>query len=209
MDLHDAPTLNSLNKPQKRALIMRDQLRFDAQHHLDSFIEGIAYVEPPAYKRINGSIHPKLVMVTLKDTATHFDLGNVHFQNDFILPNGIYRAYLTFENGRFEIRTEDPLPTDEDNLDSVPIHVFIAKNMVPMFERKFRAIYARMKQVNEVRQAAFDSAQKPIEDFRAGEVRKFPSLILWYVSRTQHCTSRAGRQIREIFDSQRSFCSEL
>lgn len=170
MDMNDAPTLSRLNKPQKRALIMRDQLRFDEQHHLDSFIEGIAYNEPPAYKRINGTIYPALVMVTLKDTATRFDLGNVHFENDVILPNGIYRAYLTFENGRFEIRTEDALPADEDNLDCVPIHVFIAKNMVSMFETKFRAIYTRMKQINEIRQAAFNSVQKPVEQFQAGEV---------------------------------------
>ena len=171
MDPMDAPTLNNLNKPQKRALILRDQLRYLDQRHLDTFIEGIAHDEPPAYKRINGTVYPALVMTTLKDTATRFDLGNVHFENDVVLPNGIYRAFLTFENGRFEIRTEDALPADEANLDSVPIHVFIAKNMVHMFEGKFKAVFARMKQVNEVRQAAFNSVvNKPVEQFQEGEV---------------------------------------
>ncbi|KAF2823803.1 hypothetical protein CC86DRAFT_457440 [Ophiobolus disseminans] len=195
MDINDAPTLNSLNKPQKRALIMRDQLRFDEQHHLDSFIEGLSYNEPPAYKRINGTIYPPLVMATLKDTATRFDLGNVHFESDVILPNGIYRAYLTVENGRFEIRTEDALPEDEDNLDSVPIHVFIAKNMVPMFETKFKAIYARMKQINEVRQAAFHSVQKPVEQFLAGETlaRLDPDQSAQNVFSSQVTTSKKRR----------------
>lgn len=170
MDMVNAPTLNSLNKPQKRALIMRDQLRFETEHRLDDFIQGIAPIEPPAYKSINGTVYPALEQVTLKDIATRFYLGNVHFENDASLGNGIYQAYLTFEDGRFEIRTAEALPVDEDNLYSVPIHAFIAKNMVPMFEDKFKAIHKRVQQINEVREAAFKSAEKPVEQFKEGEV---------------------------------------
>ena len=166
----DAPTLNNLNKPQKRALILRDQLRYTDTRHLDTFIEGIGNEEPPTYKRINGTIYPALVMVSLKDTATQFDLGNVHFENDVSLGSGIYRAYLTVEDGRFELRTDDALPADETNLDAVPIHAFIAKNMVPMFEGKFKAIWARMKQINEIRQVAYNMTNKPVEQFQEGEV---------------------------------------
>jgi hypothetical protein len=184
MEVH-APTLAKLNKPQKRALILRDQLRYTEAPHLDTFLKGIGREEPPAYKLINGAVYPSLVMVTLKDSAIRFDLGNVHFQTDIILEPGIYHAYLTVENGRFEIRTEEALPEDEANLETVPIIAFIAKNMVPMFEAKFKAIFARMEQVNAIRQAAFDSVNKPVQQFQEGEVR----VHLVSVLRTSHSRS--------------------
>jgi hypothetical protein len=166
----EAPTFYSLNKSQKRALLLRDSLRYIDVHHLDSFIDGIADPEPPAYKRLNGVLRPPLVMVTLKDTATRFDLGNVHFENDVSGADGIYRAYLTVENGSFQLRTEQALPADEANLDSVPIHVFIARTMVSMFGVKFQAICARKNQINELRQVASGMTGQPIEEFQEGEV---------------------------------------
>jgi hypothetical protein len=166
----EAPTFYSLNKPQKRALLLRDQLRYTDAHHLDSFIEGVGDPEPPAYRRSNGAIYPPLVMVTLKDSATRFDLGNVHFENDISRANGIYHAFLTVENGSIELRTEQALPADDANLDSVPIHVFIARTMVSMFEAKFKAIWARRSQINELRQVAFDMTDQPVEEFQEGEV---------------------------------------
>jgi hypothetical protein len=48
----EAPTFYSLNKSQKRALLLRDQLRYTDAHHLDNFIEGVGDPEPPAFKRI-------------------------------------------------------------------------------------------------------------------------------------------------------------
>jgi hypothetical protein len=168
----DAPTFHSLNKPQKRALILRDQLRYTDTRHLDSFIEGIADDEPPTYKRINGTIHPALSMVTLKSTAIRFDLGNVHFDNDTSVRSGVYRAYLTVEDGCFELRTEDALPADETNLSSVAIHSFIAKTMVPMFEAKFKAIWARKNNINEIRQTAYNMTNQPTARFHEGEVRQ-------------------------------------
>jgi hypothetical protein len=76
----EAPTFYSLNKSQKRALLLRDQLRYTDAHHLDNFIEGVGDPEPPAFKRSNGVIYPPLVMVTLKDSAAQFNLGNVRFE---------------------------------------------------------------------------------------------------------------------------------
>lgn len=168
----DAPTFNSLNKPQRRALILRDELRYLDARHLDTFIEGLTNPEPPTYKRINGTVYPALTMVTLKDVATRFDLGNVHFDNDASLGTGVFRAYLTVEDGRFELRTDDPLPQDDANMSCVPIHVFIAKGMVQMFETKFKAIWARKNQINEIRQVAFNMcSQQPVDEFQEGEVR--------------------------------------
>jgi hypothetical protein len=168
----EAPTFYSLNKSQKRALLLRDQLRYTDAHHLDNFIEGVGDPEPPAFKRSNGAIYPPLVMVTLKDSAAQFDLGNVRFENDASGANGIYRAYLSVENGSIELRTEQALPADEANLDSIPIHVFIARTMVSMFEAKFKAIWARKSQINELRQVAFEMTGQPVEGFQEGEVRR-------------------------------------
>jgi hypothetical protein len=168
----EAPTFHSLNKPQKRALMLRDRLRYTDNRHLESFISGISDNEPPNYKRINGTVQPPLVMVALKPSTSRYDLGNVHFDSNEHGPPGIYRAYLTVEDGSFELRTEDAIPADEANLESVPIHIFIAKTMVPMFETKFKAIWKRLKQINDIRQIAFDMAEKFQEqdEFREGQV---------------------------------------
>jgi hypothetical protein len=169
----EAPTFHSLNKPQKRALMLRDQLRWTDTHHLDTFISEVSEPEPPTYRRINGTVFPPLVLVTLHPAATRYDLGNVHFDTASEQgPAGIYRAYLTVEDGSFELRTEDALPAEEGNLESVPIHIFIAKTMVAMFETKFKAIWARKNQINGIRRVAFDVASKApmVEEFRAGQV---------------------------------------
>ncbi|KAH7386766.1 hypothetical protein DE146DRAFT_620541, partial [Phaeosphaeria sp. MPI-PUGE-AT-0046c] len=167
----EAPTFQRLNEPQKRALILRDELRYLERHHLDLHIEGIGPVEPPQYKRINGIIQPPLNMVTLKDIATHFDLGNVYFDKNGKMGKGIFRAYLTVEDGAFELRTEAAVPLGDANHTTVPIHSFVAGNMVPLFEAKFKAIWARKNQINEMRQVAFNMAsQQPVEEFRQGEV---------------------------------------
>jgi hypothetical protein len=114
MEIATAPVFHSLNKPQKRALMMRDSLRFVEPRHLDSYIDGIVDGEPPSYRHINGVIQPPLVKVTLKDTAARFDLGNVHFTSEpDPAKNGIRRAFLTVEDGRIELRTEDALPAEE------------------------------------------------------------------------------------------------
>ncbi|KAH9872581.1 hypothetical protein J1614_004974 [Plenodomus biglobosus] len=95
----EAPTFNSLNTPQKRALILRDQLRWLEPHHLDTFIEGLANPEPPHYKKTNSITKPDLVLVTLKESASRFDLGNVIFPEEDSI---VLHAYLVLEGGKIE-----------------------------------------------------------------------------------------------------------
>ncbi|KAF3053293.1 hypothetical protein E8E11_009823 [Didymella keratinophila] len=165
-DIGDVPTLSSLNKPQKRALILRDQLRYLEPAHLDRYLDGITADEPPTYKHINGTVCPPLAQVTIKDDATRFDLGNVQFPEE----GGVtYRAYLTVEDGRFEMRTEDPLPKNDAELASVSIHRFVAENMSPLFKAKYKAIHARMEKINEARRVAYNMLDHPPAKFEDGE----------------------------------------
>jgi hypothetical protein len=162
-----APTFNALNKSQKRALILRDQLRFVDPQHLNGFLEGVSNDEPPTYIKNNGVIKPELTLVTLKEEATRFDLGNV------LLPevnNAIYRVYLVVEDGQIQMRAEDPLPQNEDVLDSLPIHGFIARGIVPLFRDKFQAIFSRMNKINEARRTAYNMANQTPASFQEGEV---------------------------------------
>ncbi|KAF1934574.1 hypothetical protein EJ02DRAFT_439768 [Clathrospora elynae] len=162
----EAPTFNSLNKPQKRALILRDQLRFVEPRHLDTFIEGLTNDEPPTYRKINGVIQPPLNLVTFKDNATRFDLGNVLFPDE---NNAVHRVYLVVEDDQIQMRAEEALPLDCANLDSVAIHGFIAGTMVPMFKEKFRAIFAKMNKINEARRAAHSMPNLVQMQFEEGE----------------------------------------
>jgi hypothetical protein len=167
-NIGDVPTLSSLNKPQKRALILRDQLRYLEPAHLDTYLEGVTADEPPTYNKFNGTVYPALAQVTIKDDATRFDLGNVQFPEE----GGVtYRAYLTVEDGRFEMRTVDPLPRDEAELASVSIHRFVAENMFPLFKVKYKAIHARMEKINEARRVAYNMLGHPPAKFEDGEVR--------------------------------------
>ncbi|KAI4618720.1 hypothetical protein J4E80_005323 [Alternaria sp. BMP 0032] len=155
-----APTFSALNKPQKRALILRDQLRYVDPTHLNTFIEGLSNDEPPTYTSVNGVVKPDLVFVTLKEEATRFDLGNV------ILPeekNAIHRIYLMVEDNQVQMHVEDPLPLEEDELDSHPIHGFIARGMVPLFKEKYQILYIRVNKINEARRAAYNMpSQAPL-----------------------------------------------
>jgi hypothetical protein len=162
-----APTFSALNKPQKRALILRDQLRYVDPQHLNEFIEGLSNDEPPTYTKVNGVIKPELVLVTLKEDAFRFDLGNVLLPEE---KNSIHRVYLVVENGQIQMRAEDPLPLDENVLDSQPIHGFIARSTVPLFKEKFQAIYTRMNKINEARRAAYNMPNQAPVLFHEGEV---------------------------------------
>ncbi|KAF1915400.1 hypothetical protein BDU57DRAFT_530392 [Ampelomyces quisqualis] len=166
-----APVFHSLSQTQKRALVLRDNLRWLDPRHLDTFIEGLNEYEPPAYKRVNGTTVPPLMMVSLKEYASRFDLGNVEFYpSDKGMVPGVYHAYLTVEDGAFEMRTEKALPEDDAVLESLPIHSFIAGGMLAFFETKFKAIWARMKQINEMRQVAYGMVEnEPADEFVQGE----------------------------------------
>jgi hypothetical protein len=176
-DIGDIPTLAHLNKPQKRALILRDQLRYLEPPHLDTFLDGVTTDEPPTYKTINGAVYPPLAQVTIKEDATRFDLGNVVFPEE---GPATYRAYLTVEEERFEMRTEDALPKDDAELASVAIHRFVAENMFPLFKTKYKAIHARMERINEARRVAYNMLDHPPAKFEEGGVRLMsPQLLLF------------------------------
>jgi len=167
-DLSDVPTLACLNKPQKRALILRDQLRYLEPPHLDTFLDGITTDEPPTYKSVNGAVYPSFEQVTIKEEATRFDLGNVQFPEE---GGATFHAYLTVEDGRFEMRTEDALPRDDADLASVAIHRFVAENMFPLFKTKYKAVHARMEKINEARRVAYNMLSHPPAKFEDGKVR--------------------------------------
>ena len=176
------PTLSCLNKSQKRALILRDQLRYLEPAHLDTFLNGVTTDEPPTYKHFNGATYPPLAQVTLKEEATSFDLGNVQFTDG---DGKTYRAYLTVEGGRFEIRTEEALPKDDAELASVSIHRFVAENMLPLFKAKYKAIHARMEKINEARRVAYNMLNHPPARFEDGEVCTRQRLL------TEMCITRS------------------
>jgi hypothetical protein len=167
-DIEDVPTFHSLNKPQKRALILRDQLRYLEPTHLDTFLGGVTADEPPTYKNVNGVVHPPFAQVTIKEDATRFDLGNVQFSEE---GGGTFRVFLTMEDERFEMRTEDPLLEDDAELGLVGIHRFVAENMFPLFKAKYKAIHARMEKINEARRVAYNMLDHPPAKFKEGEVR--------------------------------------
>lgn len=166
-DISDVPTLSCLNKSQKRALILRDQLRYLEPAHLDTFLDGITADEPPTYKTDNGMVCPPLAQIRIKEHATRFDLGNVLFPEE---GGKTSRVYLTVEDGRFEVRTEDALPKDDADLASVAIHRFVAENMFPLFQTKYKAIHARMEKINEARRVAYNMLDHPPAKFEDGEV---------------------------------------
>jgi len=153
MDI-EAPTFNALNIAQRRALILRDQLRWTDPHHLDSFIDGLAHPEPPRYQMTNGITKPDLILVSLKESQSRFDLGNVLFPED---EKGVLRAFIVLKDGKAEMYTEEPLPRSEKSLNYIAIHKFIASTMVPIFKEKMRLVLARISKYNEARRMAYNS----------------------------------------------------
>lgn len=147
---------------------MRDQLRYLQPAHLDSYLAGVSADEPPTYRKINGTVYPLPAQVGIRDEAVRFDLGNVQFPEE---DGAVYRAYLTVEDGRFEMRTEEALPRDDADLASVGIHRFVAENMLSLFRAKYKAIHARMEKINEARRVAYNMLDHPPARFEDGEVR--------------------------------------
>jgi hypothetical protein len=163
-----APTFNALSKSQKRALILRDELRYTDPRHLDTFIDGVTDDEPPTYRLVGGRVQPDLALVTLNEKAKRFDLGNVLFPEE---NNVVHRVFLTVENGSFEWRPAPGLPIDEADLNSLPIHTFIARGMIPLFQSKYEAIADRQKKINSARGVAHNMPHQPKARYYTGEVR--------------------------------------
>ncbi|KAF1957526.1 hypothetical protein CC80DRAFT_592776 [Byssothecium circinans] len=154
----DVPSYAHLNRAQKRIFIIRDELKFLDPLHLDTFLSGISEPEPPNFRLTNASVQPPLTDITLKESATQVDLGNVRFRE--AAKSIVRRVHLYIEDGRCEMRESEALPEEEANLDSVPIDVYLIKSTVTLFQAKFEAVDKRCRQLNEVRKAAYAAAMK-------------------------------------------------
>jgi hypothetical protein len=164
-DALQLPSYTHLNRAQKRIFIIRDLLKFLDPLHLDTLLEGVADPEPPNYRIINGKVSPPLTEITLKEAATQIDLGNVRFREG--TRSVIRRVHLFVEDGNCEMRESEALPEKDDDLDSVPIDVYLIKSTVALFQTKHEAIVSRARQLNEVRKCSFASVQKT--NTRVGE----------------------------------------
>jgi hypothetical protein len=152
VDVSELPSIAHMNRPQKRALILRDQLKFLDTKHLDTFLAGIGDPEPPNYKVVNGRLHPPFSEVTLREGATRLDLGNVQFTEG--QREWVSRVHFMIEQGKCEMSESEALPERDDDLNSVTIHSFIVKQMIPLFMKKYEAIDTRKRSLNELRQVA-------------------------------------------------------
>ncbi|KAJ4302854.1 ATPase of 26S proteasome regulatory subunit 4 [Kalmusia sp. IMI 367209] len=156
-----------LNRGQKRAFLLRDQLRYLEPQHLDTFLGDIAKPEPPSYRRTSSGVQPPFAEVFILDKATSFDLSNVELKD-----KSVRRVHLTYEAGVYEWRESEPLPRDEDNLDTVPMNVYVARDMIKLFQTKYEAIHERMQSVNETRRYMFEAAKSkpPKKRFSEGKL---------------------------------------
>ncbi|KAF9734010.1 hypothetical protein PMIN01_08353 [Paraphaeosphaeria minitans] len=142
-----------MNRAQKRAFILRDQLKYDEEQHLDVFIDGLRNPEPPRYRRTSSGVQPVFEEVTLKHSTTHFDLGNVEFSD-----KSIRRVHLTCVGDSYEMHESDAISSNEDDFNSVPLNYYVAQKIMPSFKKKYEAIYARMQRINDMRKHVYEQA---------------------------------------------------
>ncbi|KAL1608363.1 hypothetical protein SLS60_003304 [Paraconiothyrium brasiliense] len=147
-------TFKHMNRAQKRAFILRDQLKYDEEQHLDMFIDGIRNPEPPRFKRTSSGVQPPCEDVTINHSTTRFDLGNVEFQD-----KSIRRVYLACIGDSYEMHESDPITPDEDDFNSVPLNYYVAQKIMPAFKKKNEAIYARVQRINDMRRHAYEQAR--------------------------------------------------
>jgi hypothetical protein len=194
---HAIPTLAALSASQKRALILRDHLRYLAPHHLDSFLAGISSPEPPPYRVVKGAVHPPLANVTLQPQAMRFELGNVSFAGGVVM-----RAALVCVDGRVEMRTEeDGVKLEEDGDGGVPIHVFLAEKMAGLFWDKVEKVRERCAEVNRVRREGWEKARRVQREVREGRVSDGGGADDGWQAQTQmHAQTPAQMQISKRRD---------
>jgi hypothetical protein len=158
-----------MNRAQKRAFILRDQLKYEEEQHLDVFIDGICNPEPPRYRRTSNGVQPPYEQVTIKHSTTRFDLGNVEFSD-----KSVRRVFLVCVGNSYEMHESDAISPDEDNFNSVPLNYYVAQNIMPSFKKKYEAIYARVQRINDVRQHMWEQARtrppKTPSRFKEGKV---------------------------------------
>ncbi|KAF1971890.1 hypothetical protein BU23DRAFT_600103 [Bimuria novae-zelandiae CBS 107.79] len=163
-----------MNRAQKRAFILRDQLKYTEPHYLDIFIQGISNPEPPQYRRTSSGVQPPYEEVTVKGSAKSFDLGNVEFQD-----KSVRRIYLTCQDDEYEVHDADVIPENDDVLNSVPINYYVAQNTMPQFKAKYEAIHARVQELNDKRQLMYEQARSkpPKTPTRFKEGKTFVQLM--------------------------------
>jgi hypothetical protein len=147
---HAVPSLAGLSASQKRALVLRDHLHYVAPHHLDSFLT-LGTPEPPAYRVVDGAVHPPLTDVGIRPGALRFELGNVSFPGK---RTQVLRAALVYVGARVEMQTE------EGDGGDVPIHVFFAEKMAGLFWEKIERVKGRCAEVNRARREAWERAKQ-------------------------------------------------
>lgn len=162
---------DSLSEPQKRAVKLRDKLKYMKADHLDGYINGLGHHEPPNYRFVDGRMQPCFIEVTLLEEANRFDLGNVLFSDEIDGTQTIRRAYFFMEGCCVKMRTLKRLPLLEENLESLPIYACIVKDMEPLFEAKYRVLQARVDRFNAIRRAAHNFAYLQEACGRTEEVR--------------------------------------
>ncbi|KAF2112009.1 hypothetical protein BDV96DRAFT_165032 [Lophiotrema nucula] len=148
-----------LNKAQKRAISLHQDLNNLHPDHLHSFINGIEPTEPPNYRLVQGVIQPRLDKVTLKAGAESYEIGNVIYN----IGQGveIRRVTIRVEKGSFKVKKDEKLPEDEGNLLSHPIQRFVAQEAGELWKIKYQAIVDTMDHINAVRTFAYNLPQQP------------------------------------------------
>lgn len=147
----DLPHYEHMNRAQRRAFLLRDQLKYEEDSHLDAFIAGICSPEPPQYRRTSSGIQPPYKEVTIKQNTTRFDLGNVEFED-----KSVRRVYLACVEDSFEMHELKPLSEDEDAFNAVPINYHVAQHIMPVYQKKYEAIYARVQRINAMRKHLYE-----------------------------------------------------
>lgn len=159
--------ITHLNRPQKRAQAIKEELTYLDPSHLDTFIEGVAEIEPPRYRRVGAKIVPDLVLVTLKKGANIYNLGNV-YDND---THEIKNVDIRMDNGiNANLDRSDRLPKDDGNFLSTPILHFVAQTFVPLWKAKFQTIKQHQLDINSKRSYAHNLLNQKVRFTVDGQV---------------------------------------
>jgi hypothetical protein len=164
-----------LNRAQKRAHAIKDELHQLDSDHLDTFIDGIANFEPPKYRRVGANIVPDLVMVDLKKGAEIYNIGNVYYHHANEIKN--VSLHIELPTRKFKIVRSERLPNDERNFLATPIHQFVAQEFVSLWKAKYQRIVEHRDLINETRKYAHHLLSQPPRRSVNGKVRHSCSIL--------------------------------
>ncbi|KAF2263892.1 hypothetical protein CC78DRAFT_617265 [Lojkania enalia] len=159
------------NRSQKRVRMMKNELQMLHTDHLNTFIEGVAAIEPPRYQYVKGVIQPPLTLVKLKDGANVFDLGNIYYPRE----SKIRHVRILVENGNRKLEKSDPLPSDDSNLLCIPIQHFVAQELFGLWRAKFQALTEHRDNINGLRQYAYGILKQPVRLSLNGKALSTPN----------------------------------